>query len=197
MKKMFWGAIAVLVMVSLFFGSLSALAAGNDNLTKAGQQALQEREEALIVKRAEIDSYIQQISADGVVTKNEMVALWGKVDDFSRAKEEADSRLMIYGLETLTDLDKELQEVIYIYANDHTLIKRGNVDRFRIFFASRSGQDVIIKGGIVLKGTELTLIAIALLGTLLIILWIKGKAQEGWAVLGFFILVAMLVGLLA
>jgi len=199
LKKLFWGATVLLMIASVLFSALPALADDGDNFRKAGKQALQEREEVLIVKKAGIDSYIQQAGGDRLVTKKEMLVLWDKVDDFFSAKRKFDNYLVFYKLKTLTDLDKGIVEAVDTFSMAHLLMKSDRGDMIKTLFISRSGQDVIVEGGMVVKTGEFIAIVIGVLSFFSMIwgafLLDKRKEARWMIVLGliFFVLVFFLL----
>lgn len=192
MKKYFGVIILALMAMVVFFGSLP-IYAGGGNLDKAGQQALKEKEDALLLQKTEIEAYLGKISDDRVVTKDEMMGLWDMVDDFTRFKNEADVYLKVYDLKTQTDLAQEIKETVGVYCTGHALIKRDVENRVKVFFASWSGKDVIVETGLAVKGFEIGLIISAVLGFFLILLVGIKKLQGGWVIPGVIMIVLSLI----
>ncbi|MFH1424039.1 MAG: hypothetical protein ABIG29_03780 [Candidatus Nealsonbacteria bacterium] len=149
MKKLFWGAMALLMIAFVLFGALPVLADDGDNFKKAGLQAFQEREELLSEKKAEITAWIQTITDDREVTKDEMSVFNDKVRDFERARIGADEYLKLYELKTSIELDEQLSEAAKGYFKHNALIKKDDGEEAKRYFAQATGRDVVVQNGIV------------------------------------------------
>ena len=73
-----------------------------ENFEKAGQQALQEREEVLIKEKARLEFIVQILAEDRIVTTIEMIDLQNEVKVFNDLKERYDKELELYKKKTST-----------------------------------------------------------------------------------------------
>lgn len=202
MKKLLFGMVLALLLVSLV-APLTAVADDGDNFEKAGQQALQEREEVLIKEEARLEQIVQVLAADRVVIKDEMLALRNEVERFNDLKERYDKELELYGLKTSTALNEGYKKAIDAYIVRHFLFKRDDgQETVRAFFATETGQDVVVERGAVIDGFNIFIMLIAAVLLLVTIVCLrvdeKGKKHPGWAaVFSIFFVTILLVLFLA
>jgi len=155
MKKKFILGLVLGLVLSALFAPIAALADDGENFEKAGQQALQEREESLITMKNGIEFLVQEIAEDRVVTKDEMIVLWKEVRVFNQLKERYNEELVIYGKETSTTLDEGYKEAVQVYIDRSLLFKRDDGQgTVRAFFATKTGQDVVVEKGAAIYGAE-------------------------------------------
>jgi len=152
MKRTMFLVVLAVLFVSFFGLSVKTFADGDDNLKRAGQQALAEREEVLFSKLGDIETYVQIVADDRTATKDEMVALRSKINEFNKTKIKFDRELADYGLKTETSLD-EAYKLIRPYFRSNVLFKEDVRGTVRKFFALQTGKDMTIGGGAVMDDT--------------------------------------------
>ena len=142
----------VAVVVGIIIFGVSGLVFGNEtydeNLKKAGQQALAVRETELKRLAQEINNYIQKIAKDGKATGKEMLVLERKVAKFRKKKRKADRHLTIYKLATETKLRPEVTKLIDKYRKGYVVRYRDITGEARKLFAGLTGKDIEVQSRI-------------------------------------------------
>jgi len=144
----------VIVVVGIIIFGVSGLVFGNEksyeneNLKKAGQQALEVRETELKRLAQEINNYIQKIAKDGKATGKEMLVLERKITQFIKKKRMADKHLKIYGLVTETKLRPEVTKLIDKYRKSYAVRYRNITGEVRKIFAGLTGKDIEVQSRI-------------------------------------------------
>jgi len=142
----------VAVVVGIIIFGIFGLAFGNEtyeneNLKKAGQQALVVRETELKNLSQEIDDYIHKIAEDGKATGKEMLLLEKKVAQFRKKKKKADKYLRIYESATETEIKPEIMKLIDKYTG-YIVRYRDKDGKVRRLFASLTGRDIVVESKI-------------------------------------------------
>jgi len=138
--------ILSILKVNAIFGESKSYK--NENLMRAGQEALAIREVELKKLAQEINDYVQQISRDGKATDEEMMILEKKVAEFKKKKKKADKHLRIYELVTKTELKPEIRRLVKEYKSSF-FCYRNKKDKVRQLFAYLTGKDIKVESKIV------------------------------------------------
>lgn len=171
-KLLFLVVMVVLVWLLLSVGVVFA----EDNLQKAGEEALREREEVLLQKKAELDNFVQEAAEDRLVTRDEMVAFRDLVDDFNATKKIFDRELELYQRVTSVALDESYQKAVDSYFLMDVIIMKDDIDEgARRFFVAQTGHDIKVERGVVWNETSIILVVISSIGLSMIIGGISKK----------------------
>jgi len=141
--------VLMVLLAVIFCGTLSVLADDGENLKKAGQQALQERDGVLTEKKTALEMFVQQAAEDRVISVSEMITLRNMVYDFDSTKRTFDEELKIYSLKTTVEEKEGCTRVVDIYFGSNVLFKEDPNGDIRKFFAAESGFDVKVQRGAV------------------------------------------------
>lgn len=198
MKKLLFGMVLSLMVVFLLGGALLVFADDGENFEKAGQQALEEREEVLIEEKTRLERIVQVIAEDRVITTDEMIALRNEVKIFNQLKERYDKELELYGKKTSTALGEGYGEAIYAYIEYHTLFKQDDPEEtVRAFFATETGQDVEVKRGAAVCGGACVAFMVATIISFVLTIGAAIELKNKWAILpGVFFIIFLLILLL-
>lgn len=181
MKKAMFLVVLAVLLVSLFGWAAPVLADDGENFRRAGQKVLAEKEQILLGKKVAIETFVTQIAEDRVVTGDEMIALNKAIDDFARAKVEADSYLKFYNLSTKTALEKELVDVVKQYYVHDSIFWHDRYGKTRGYFVGLTAHDVIVEksGPIILWGQIILMILIIIASALTVLCVLAGIAGVG------------------
>ncbi len=189
MKKFFGISILVILIGMLFVAVAPVLADDGDNMDKAAQAALKIRENVLIDKKAAIETMVPQVVSDGTVTTDEMVAFKKAIDEINTTKQTFDEELKVYGIATSTALEKEYQGARDVYFKRGLNVRDDDGGTVRKFFASETGQDVVVKDNWGFAGDKSVGFLIATILCLIVagLCWWAGDAcEDGFYLIAFF-----------
>lgn len=185
--------LVVLGVVVLMMALSPVLVANDENFDRAGQKLLAESDKLLAQKEAEIEEFLDQAAEDGIITRNEMLSLRNLLRSFRKTKSDLDERLKFYDLATTVSPEEELFQATNSYF-EHGVRKRDSSQLLRQYFARRTGEDVLVEGGLVLDRSLIVPIVFLCLFALLFVAGLYGdESMDMLGVLGLVGMVAVTV----